>query len=65
MQQILKVNIWDYVDIEKLNEALDDLFYSSPANEGSMSPSDITYTFKEVDKKGNCEIEVDYIIEEN
>jgi hypothetical protein len=53
-----KVNIWDHIDMDSLNDALDEELYKK-----GVSPTDITYRFRSINTEGSAMIEAEFIPE--
>jgi len=59
MKNIIHLNIWKFVDIDRLNAEMDIIF----GKENGNLPYDISYKVLGIDKSENCKIRVKYIID--
>ncbi len=56
MKKIFLINIWDFIDIEKLNEVLDREVLKGV-------PADIGYTCLEITEDGTLKLKADFSVE--
>lgn len=54
MRKILQVDLWDLIDIERLNQILDD------SVDPKIIPSDIGYEFLSITKNGTAKIKATF-----
>jgi hypothetical protein len=52
----IKFNLWDYVDIEDINDIIDD-------EESKGYPTDINYKIKDIKKNGTITLDANYDLE--
>jgi len=55
MKKEIKINLWDFVDIDEVNEALD-------SNIKKGIAEDIAYNCKKINKNGDIILDCDYVL---